>query len=606
MPQRDYKIIYSVDNTGAITSLAAIKGELRDLQYSAGMTANALAGVGTAMGGPVTQGAATAKEAFGGIRGAMFDMLAAWQIASIGLNVAEVLNEPLKKAREHAKELADEIFKIRDASRELANLKGHNGPDDVVLADQAKLMLETGMTAEEAKEFEKKFEGTIPAAREEANLGKKLGLFERLRGDDDGRGKAEQELRRESALFGVRTGLDGGTAGDLGASLAVYERVKDGRDAAGKLASIGYGLNEGRGDLKPLSKSLMNTAGTIVEEGGQVNDLGELAAILGVMSIGNTPDTAGHRITQASRELRRFSDPKRGKALKDAGITKDDSFMSSLEKMKAAIGDEDEDIWLQKHGFQNREGNKGMIFAMRRLDMAKRRIAKGRKIRADGEKEQEINRNFRDNTQAGRKRVADAQAQSLKMEKGMKEGGINIARELSKNRLIAEGKIGHDQGQADALADWGGLRQKVSGGMSAYDRRIEEETRQQLKRSAKEAGIGKEEFEKIVKDNGGWDKEGAHSNTAAFNAVSREIEARGENAYGPKEQSAADRAGWGTEQQLKANEPIVERLDKLVSIEESKRRDQQQAPNGRRGAPPQRAIASGAAAGATAVNQVRP
>lgn len=406
----------------------------------------------------------------------MANLSGAFQLLQQGVNVGAAIGAEFKAIRDYAKEAAKDTQELRNMLRELAALQGKEAPTDKVVAETVMARLRTGMTRDEVGAFETMYEGSAPAGREKGNI----------------KPEVEAGLREYGARFGIRKGMDAGTAGDLTGVLAQYGPIADVKAGAGMLESISYGLNEGRGNVTPLAKSLLKTAGTMVEEGGKVDNLGDLSAILGVASLSASPDAAGTKVLQASRELRRFSDPKRGTALMGLGITPDDDFLTALGKIAPHAAGENGDVWLQAQGFNNREGNQGLIQLSQNYDLIMKRKKEADARRTNPDAAMEEDEKFQ-GSRLYQGRMASAVNDAAKFEKGVKNEGLEIAREMVEPDVAkAQGGLGN------RLTNWvsdlgpdGGLRGKI-GFQTRRQEMVDKAVLERLRRQAKAAGIGDE------------------------------------------------------------------------------------------------------------------
>ena len=78
--------------------------------------------------------------------------------------VLAAVGDALQKARDYARETAEENIKLKDSLRELAALRGEAGPTDKTAFDVIGQMIQSGATRAEATAFSTMFDSTIPAA----------------------------------------------------------------------------------------------------------------------------------------------------------------------------------------------------------------------------------------------------------------------------------------------------------------------------------------------------------------------------------------------------------------------------------------------------------
>lgn len=247
-------------------------------------------------------GASTRR--FGGALGGLAARIAVFQ----GLKTAiEGAGQALKDAREAADQGGRKNLDLRDTYRELANLQGKAGPDNEVVAGALRFRLATGATDQEANDSLRRFEGGLPAAVAAGNI------------QGNSTSGVAGDFFKEAVRTSNRVGIDGGTAGLLASKIAQTTKVPDVETGLSQFGTIVDLLNRGDGDLSPLTKSLVNTAGGLVGgKGGAFQGLPQLAAALEVASLNAGPAAAGTRVRQAVTALGRFGD--RGKAKAEAGI----------------------------------------------------------------------------------------------------------------------------------------------------------------------------------------------------------------------------------------------------------------------------------------------
>ena len=244
-------------------------------------------------------------------------------------------------------------------------------------------------------------------------------------------------------------------------------------------------MNEGRGNLTPLAKSLADTAGGLVNEGGTVKSLSDLAAILGVASQGARPRTAGTRIRQAFHGLDRF-DGERGEFMAKQGIKPGDELLTRLhaiapfvEKDRATASNR-----LYESGLHNVAENRAIIQLVDNLKVIDQRIAKSRAIAGDGSTVLAANADFLANSKAGRARVGKATLEAGKFIQGREGENLRAARLAAEGELHAEGAIDTEGTTAtDRAADVFGLLPALGfkpHRQTRIDRRVDVRRRQQM------------------------------------------------------------------------------------------------------------------------------
>ena len=314
MPIRDYTLNYSIDASGAAAGFQILKAGFHQLHTDTSISKHDLAALEVqlkttnaelmAMGKTLHQVGTTHihigdnvnshTKAMGGLHGSVIAAAAAFQGLSLAIDTIGELGEKIAQVRQKTIEMAEATMQLRQEMRELANLKGHDGPDDEVVAGTVEFGMKAGMTPKEATKFMEQYLGSNPAGLQKGNIGG---------GRKDGESQEDYERRvqpivedvaRASARFGQRVKLDPKTAGDIGGVMSQFQKVQSGEQASQLMGQMAYGLNEGRGNLEPLMRVLADTAGAIVDpKGGAVESLPELSVMLGVMSTHHKATAAG-------------------------------------------------------------------------------------------------------------------------------------------------------------------------------------------------------------------------------------------------------------------------------------------------------------------------
>lgn len=389
----------------------------------------------------------TASTGFQGMSQSLGGVLTKWELFGYGVQLAQQFGQYINAARERLQELGEQAIETRDTMRELANLKGAPAPDDAVVADAVVMGLDAGLTPTEALEFLEQFEGSAPTGRDKERIAPAV----------------ERPLAIEGMKFGARVKLDARTAGDLTGVLAQYGRIGSVEQGAGMLGRIAFGLNEGRGQLEPLARSLIKTAGAIVDEdGGTVEDLGDLAAILGVASANATPDRAGTQVRNAVKGLRHFKLDSNGKpsddqtqALTDLGISPELGFIDALRRIVPTLrgadaGGAGADTWLRQHGFDNEDQIQGLVQLSRNMEAVETRLGKSRAM-TDGKSVVAANEAFRKNTRTGQARDLKARAAAMDWEVGRGEEVKVMGRMAGVEFMRLQGRLG---GLDDKARQW--------------------------------------------------------------------------------------------------------------------------------------------------------
>ena len=276
--------------------------------------------------------------------------------------VARAGGDAINEARDSTKTGSERAAAMRDHYREVANLQGKDAPDDETVVKALRLRMASGMDDRSADAFLRKYYGSIEAGKQKGNIAEDVAA----------------DVQAIAATLGTRTGMSEGTAGDLAASLSNYGEVGSGKSAAGQLGSIVRQLNAGRGDLTPLTESLIRTAGSTVGKGLPFADLPELAAAIGVASNNASPAAAGTMIRQAQRALTGFG-KRQGPALEQAGIKSGDRFLEMIDKIAPLVEDAEKmglnpDAELQSAGFGNITDRTAIATMVRQRGLLRTRI----------------------------------------------------------------------------------------------------------------------------------------------------------------------------------------------------------------------------------------
>ena len=125
------------------------------------------------------------------------------------------------------------------------------------------------------------------------------------------------------------------TGGDFAGVMSQYHKIPHIKAAARIMGQVAYGLNEGRGNLEPLMRTLLNTAGSMVADEGPMESLADLAVMEGVASTHANPYATGTRLRQAVKGLRVTTGP-HGEWLKKQGADKG-THRDRLKAIKPAI-----------------------------------------------------------------------------------------------------------------------------------------------------------------------------------------------------------------------------------------------------------------------------
>ena len=543
MATHDYQIVFTADTTQVIAGMNQVAGSFKQLEAMLNGTGSGMNQVTNQMREMTIKadGAAIALERAGQSGKSMGDHLmglaTSWIVIDAGTKALAAFGEMANKARDYAKEMAVETMGLRDQLRELANLKGHDGPDNEVLVETLNLGMKAGMLPEEARKYLEQFEGSSPAGEQKGNID----------------AKTKAELQVEGAKFGVRAKLAPQTAGDLAGVLSQYGQVKSAEEGAAKLDKIAWGLNQGRGNLEPLTRSLINTAGAVVGENAGFKSIEDLAAVVGVASTHANPREAGTRVRQATRALRDTEGPAKW-MLRNANIKQSDTHIERLDKIAPMIAAAEKkgmggDQYLKTQGFTDEDEIRAIVEQVHDLDIIHKRLDEQKKITGKGAMEK--NERFLIRDRAGIKRRQDATKKAQEHVLGEKNERIQMAMDNAEQEMRDKGEIGGFANNAKEWAvDLGGLGPML-GLEKARDAKKYQRARVNLIGEAKKKGIGQDEIDqafgiKVEKGTGvlGRANEAGErqdkmlglseeERKAGFNRLSTMVERKEGNAFGP-------------------------------------------------------------------------
>jgi hypothetical protein len=497
MPNRDFTITFHSDTTQALAGMKQLEMEFKTLEAYIN---NSVKSVGAAGNGvnQMTQNLQNAIPAIDGYSHASSTSTASMIAMGVaiggtmmaiqaGISVFMELGEMANKARDKVRDLAIETMDLRDKMRELANLKGAAGPDNIIAGETVQMALKAGMMPEEMVKYLEQFEGSAPAGRQKGHIDE----------------KTEKELMVEGAKFGIKNNIKSHTSGDLAGVISQYTDLtkdKDGKaipqnqraeKAMAQMGRIVYGLNEGRGNVEPLVRGLLNTAGSVVGTGA-VEDLGEYGALYGVSSTHANPKEAGTRVRQAIRGLR-DTEGSAGNFLKlNAKIKDSDTHVQRLEKIKPLIDAAkasglSADTYLNRMGFKDQDEIRAIIEETEDLDIIKQRIAKGKTI--SGKDVMNADDKFMTSTRTGIRRNQKSQEAARDFLRGEQAEQLEMAKKNAEMQLHDEGNIDHPNNfKWELLNDLGGLRPSL-GWQDNRSYKIQKRAEDNLLREAQRKGI---------------------------------------------------------------------------------------------------------------------
>ena len=317
------EVVITSDTTSAIAGFAQVEAEIKKLTSAAMASGQALGGATGAMGG-ITAAASNAGAQIqhttghvGSLTSGLLSLSSAMQVFSMAMQVIGEFGSKMNAAREAVNQMTEDTMKLRDTLREVASLQGKDGPNNAVASDVLQLGMDSGMMPKDAVEFMEQFLGSSPAGKQKGNI--------------------TEEVSKQVAVFGAQFGVQKDvtpkTAGDFSGVISQYQKVPDVETAAKVFGQINYGLNEGRGNMEPLVRTLLNTAGSVVDEnGGPLESLADLAVMEGVASTHANPYATGTQLRQAVRALRK-TEGAEGEWLAKQGANKPG--MRHIDRLKA-------------------------------------------------------------------------------------------------------------------------------------------------------------------------------------------------------------------------------------------------------------------------------
>lgn len=525
--ERDYTLHYNVDGNAA-GELKKIGIELWKMERNSKEAADATERLDNNLkhltNSSVQAGQSLTVVADGGQRSAASFMglnveaakfIAMQQGFTLMLDTIRDIGERARNVRDAMKELAEGASEVRQEYRELANLHGQSAPTNQELLKGAAFGVKAGMTPVQSARFLEQFEGSLPAGLQKGNISRPV---------------AEQ-VAQVTARTAQRVGMSAGTSGDLAGVIGQFQKIENVDQGATTINQILEGLNLGRGKIEPLAKSFIQLAGSTVDEGmGPINNLGDLAALYGSMSTHFGPQRAATYTKIGLRELREVGDSDQAKSLAGMGIdpTLDgyeamEKFWKEMEKKEAA--GVPIDTALQGWGFNRSEGREAMTHLYRDRESIRER----RKLTQAKTSEQLYRQNdeFFTST-AGRTLTQKAVDEASKLDLGMQQEDLNLARMAATTRLRNKGALNSNELIiADKIQELGGATTTI-GIPSALEKRIDQEAMHGLMNEAQSLGIGEWARHQRYQ----MEEMGAMDKATFFRTVGQEVSKRGGDPTG--------------------------------------------------------------------------
>ncbi len=542
----------------------------------------------------------------------------------------DAMGEAAVKAREHQNTGAQAGLDKRGKAREYANLLGHDGPDDKVMHRAFSVAMAGGYSFDNAVKFGEQFLGSSPA------------------GVQAGHVTPEQlaRLETEGARFANRIGLDPATGGDLMGVIPQYvDMTKDAsgkpltteqgvRKAMGQMGALQYGLNEGRGKISTLARSEIGAASAAMGA-GRISDHAEMGAFVGVAStFTKTASGSGTAFKQMDQLINNTDvddwldengKPKKGAPpdvkgnyLKRIGVADKKGDLEKLRALKVDIdaqrtADPNFDFvsYLTSKGFKSRQERDSTIGYVNNFDVLEKRTIEARKRAGNGQDVIDANRRYSSSLE-GQNQLADATMEYGNYIQTEKHQRLSIARKAALGQLQAEGKI---DTSSENFKDWAldfvsGPTRKWSGDLDSHATGIDTRVRENLIKSARDAGVDLEKkYPGIGK---GYGEGVTWTLDNVMNEVGPMVEAKGGSINGRSQgnnalaeaqrtldQAAGGAPGGGAQPVVQAVDVVGQKIDNQTAAIVN-------AINGRRVAPPAPAPTPAAGNGGAGVNPRRP
>ena len=450
-----YEITFVADTASAVASVRQLEGELVRLQAQLGAVTTAGNNANAAQQAHAS-GAAAATVGVKGYTESLLNLSNALQVVQ-GLGfVFGGLAEKIAAGQQKMAEMTEDAFKLRDALREIANLQNHDAPDDEVTTGVLQFGVETGMTPTEARKYMEQFLGSVPAGKTKGNITDAVA----------------EEVAQEGGIFGTRMSINPNTAGDFAGVMSQYQKIGSREEAAKVMGQVAYGLNEGRGNVEPLMRTLLNTAGSVIADGGPVGSLSELAVMEGVASTHANPYATGTRLRQAMRALRTTKGDQ-GKWLAEHGVKDGMNHLDRLKAIKPALMAEVAttgkglDQALLEHVTSDDTEARSLAEQLGDIDLMDERLKVMGGITGKGVIEK--NRKFLTQSKTGRRRVQMAKKASQEFLVGQQNEDMEIAMENQRQNLTEEKRFAGWLGKAD---EWVGDAVGYATGQGGYKDRL--------------------------------------------------------------------------------------------------------------------------------------
>lgn len=379
---------------------------------------------------------------------------------TVGQRILTGIASATEQARQKQAEYSQEVLRTKEELKELAVLRGLAFADEGFLKEIGQFSRATGLSIPEADQFQRQVYGSAAAGLQKGNI------------DEE----TLKELSVKAGSTAARQTKDFGTRGDLIGILSQFRKYDKGssgvKQALADAEMVRLGLTEGRGDDAPLTKALLNVAGSLAGEGKMVGSLPELAAVVGVMSTSAGPGMADTRTEQLVRGLRGET-PNQINFLKQfAGVGENDTLEQRLDKVIPKLREvkakgRDIPTFLTESGI-NAEQGRAITEAEANYEVIKKRLATARKGSGDVEAQ---NKKFEDSP-LGQMRKAEADLAVAKLNQGLKGQALEVAKKQAEAELVSEG-MDTDTSYATGNFFIGTGTLQPFGGMAPRDWRIQ-------------------------------------------------------------------------------------------------------------------------------------
>jgi hypothetical protein len=494
------------------------------------------------------------------------------------------LGDGLEKARDYAKETAEENLKLLDSLRELAALRGKAAPDASDSAQAVGLMLDAGFkNPQEARQFQQFFEGAIEVAEGKGNLSPAQGTPEELK----------RQMTRSAARLAVAKGVDPQTAAKLAASVATTHEVTDVAQVEAELGLMVRNLAAAPDEVSPLAKQVLQTRGSLIQM-GFADSLPDVASLVSAVDVNNSAGRSGNRLESMANEITKVvGDPEKGKELAKIGITPQNRNLGNIIGiLKGEIDEANKPggiggvARLRQLGLTNSRAMTEFVKISGELPFLQGQLANNKAVMSDPAKVRAEAGKLRgqldqfDQSTVGRNRAGDAALQASRFLRGQQQQNVEVAAKAAEAQLAADHKIDTPATNAtDAILDVLTPVSRMIQGGNAREHRVNEQIVKNLITAGNAVGI---DVQSQVPD---IHLKGRYALGSVLNQFVPMIKARGGNPFGDtsaiKDKADAIGAGAPAAGGPRADAGHNAQLDTL--IQETRRTNQILAS---RGAPP--------------------